>query len=161
MMLVGDSCPTLQPLAMKVLEQRASNSSFEHNWSSYKYVYSTVCNRLLADRADKLVYMYNNKKISNILQSDDYVEGMPIWMYNSGGRSDDEGIDKDTQKHCIINDATTLISNANIDTNVDVANEEKIAKNLEFVEVVINEAMLVPMRLSLKEDENDENLEEM
>ena len=85
---------------------------------------------------------------------------MPIWMYNYG-ESSDAGIDKYTQEQCIIIDATTLVSNANIDTNVDVANEAKNAKNLKIDDVVINEAMLDLMILYLKEYDNDENLEDM
>ena len=82
MMNATESCPTLRPIAIKILAQCALNSSSERNWSMYKYVHSTICNRLLADRAEKLVYMYCNEKILNILENEDYEEGMPIWMYN-------------------------------------------------------------------------------
>ena len=79
-MNIAKSCLTLRPLAIKLLAQCASNSSSERNWSTYKYIHSTIRNRLLADRAEKLVYMYCNEKILNILESEDYEEGMPIWM---------------------------------------------------------------------------------
>ena len=32
-------------------------------------MHSTICNRLLTDRADKLVYMYFNEKILNVIES--------------------------------------------------------------------------------------------
>ena len=41
-----------------------------------------IHNRLSVVRVEKLVYMYCNEKILNILKSEDYEEGMPIWMYN-------------------------------------------------------------------------------
>ena len=69
-------------LAMKVLVQCATNSSSERNWSMYKYVHSTIRNRLLADRAKKLVYMYCNEKILSHIESNDYEEGMPTWIYD-------------------------------------------------------------------------------
>ena len=50
----------------------------------------TIRNRLLADRAEKLVYMFCNEKILNILESEDYEEGMPIWMYNCSDKEDNK-----------------------------------------------------------------------
>ena len=45
---------------------------------------------MLADRAEKLVYMFCNEKILNILESEDYEEGMPIWMYNCSDKEDNK-----------------------------------------------------------------------
>ena len=72
----------LHNLAMKVLAQCAANSSSERNWSMYKYVHSTTRNRLLADRAEKLVYMFCSEKILSHIESNDYEEGLPTWVYS-------------------------------------------------------------------------------
>ena len=48
----------------------------------YKYLHSTIRNRLLADRADKLVYMYCNEKILRHIESEEYEEDMPRWIYD-------------------------------------------------------------------------------
>ena len=90
MMNATESCPTLRPLAIKLLDQCFLNSSFKHNWNIYKYVHSIIHIWLLADRAKKLVYMYCNEKILNILKNQDYEEGMPIWMYNCSEKNDDD-----------------------------------------------------------------------
>ena len=63
MMNGGEHYALLRNLAMRVLSQCSSNSGSERNWSIYKYIHSTIRNQLLADRADKLVYMYCNEKI--------------------------------------------------------------------------------------------------
>ena len=89
MMNGGEYCPLLHTLAMKVLSQTASNSSSERNWSMYKYIHSTTRNRLLVDRADKLVYMYCNEKILGHIESNEYVEDMPRWMYDCDDVEDD------------------------------------------------------------------------
>ena len=43
-----------------------------------------------SDRAEKLVYMFCNEKILNILESEDYEERIPIWMYNCSDKDDNE-----------------------------------------------------------------------
>ena len=60
MMNGGDHYALLQNLAMKILSQCSANSSSERNWSMYKYVHGTICNQLLTNSADTLVYMYCN-----------------------------------------------------------------------------------------------------
>ena len=89
MMNGGDHYALLQNLAMKILSQCSTNSSSERNWSMYKYVHSTIHNWLLTDRADKLVYMYYNEKILQHLESEEYEEDMPTWMYDCNGAEDE------------------------------------------------------------------------
>ena len=92
MMNGGDHYTLLQNLAMKILSQCFANSSLERNWIMYKYVHSTICNWLLTDRADKLVYMYCNEKILGCIESPDYEEDMPVWMYDcQSGNADQYG----------------------------------------------------------------------
>ena len=81
-LLNGGSAPTLKQMAIRILSQCAAKSSSERNWSTYKYVHSTVRNRLLSARAEKLVYMYCNEKIIQYIESDDYTEDMPKWTYD-------------------------------------------------------------------------------
>ena len=88
MMNGGEHYALLRQLAMKILAQCAANSSSERNWSMYKYIHSTVRNRLLADRAEKLVYMYCNEKILSHIESNGYEENMPAWIYEC--QADDE-----------------------------------------------------------------------
>ena len=78
---------------------------------------------------------------------------MPIWMYNCG-ESTEESTDKDREEQCIVNDTTVLVSDADIDTNVDVATEADIAQNLEIDDVSIDEAMLDVISSSLIEDDH-------
>ena len=54
----------------------------------YKYVHSTIHNWLLTNRANKLVYMYCNEKILQHLESEEYEEDMPRWMYCDGAEDD-------------------------------------------------------------------------
>ena len=82
MMNAGDTCVHLRPLAMRLLAQCASNSSSERNWSTYKFVHSTVRNQLFCDRANKLVYMYCNERILSCIESEYYEENMHVWMYD-------------------------------------------------------------------------------
>ena len=69
MMNGGEYYSLLRTNAMNILGQCAANSSSERNWSMYKYVHSTIRNRLLADRAEKLVYMFCNEKILQHIES--------------------------------------------------------------------------------------------
>lgn len=58
----GHSAPELQGVAVKVLAQVPSASPCERNWSDFGYVHSKVRNRLKAERAEKLVYVYRNSR---------------------------------------------------------------------------------------------------
>ena len=83
MMNGGEHYALLRNLAMKVLAQCAANSSSERNWSMYKYIHSTIRNRLLADRAEKLVYMFCNENKFSHIEINGYEESMPPWVYDS------------------------------------------------------------------------------
>ena len=56
----------------------------------YKYVHSTVYNRLLADRAEKLVYIFCNEKILQHIKSHGYQEEMLEWIYNCATQDKDD-----------------------------------------------------------------------
>ena len=85
----------------------------------------TIRNRLLADRAEKLVYMFCNEKILNILESEDYEEGMPIWMYNCSDKED--------------NKLENTMEN-NEDDN-EAASEIEIAMNLDLEEESVDHTL--------------------
>lgn len=101
-LLNGGSAPTLRQMAIRILAQCASNSSSERNWSTYKYVHSTIRNRLLSARAEKLVYMYCNEKIIQHIESDAYSEAMPKWSYDIGdGETNDDTVTNDDQGYAV------------------------------------------------------------
>ena len=88
--------------------------------------HSTICNRLLEDRAEKLVYMYCNEKILSHIESNDYEEGMPTWVYDC--REDDDD--------CDFNVGVPLCTTANIEENltIDVVGNDQFAQR-EFREI--------------------------
>ena len=48
----------------------------------YKYIHSTICNRILPGQAKKLVYMFCNEKILSHIEEGGYKESMPSWTYD-------------------------------------------------------------------------------
>lgn len=59
----GGSAPMLRQLAMKVLSQAASACSCERNWSNFGFIHSRLRNRLTAERAADLVYVFSNLRV--------------------------------------------------------------------------------------------------
>lgn len=112
MMNGGEHYALLRGLAMKVLSQCSSNSGSERNWSMYKYIHSTTRNRLLADRADKLVYMYCNEKILRHIESEEYEEDMPRWMYDC-----DDAVDENFDVGPVTCTSIELDDNLDVDLN--------------------------------------------
>lgn len=84
----GGSAPTLRRLAVRILAQCSSNSGSERNWSTYNYVHSTIRNRLLSSRAEKLVYMYCNHRLIDKISSKDYKEDVPQWTIDVNPEDD-------------------------------------------------------------------------
>ena len=56
----GDGFPTLKKLALKLLSLPPSAASAERNWSTQDFIVSKRRNRLKAQRAEKLIYIYFN-----------------------------------------------------------------------------------------------------
>ena len=53
----------IAPIAKRILAQPVSSSSCERNWSSYSFVHNKFRNKLKAQRAMDLVYVYTNSKV--------------------------------------------------------------------------------------------------
>ncbi|KAE8704288.1 hypothetical protein F3Y22_tig00110458pilonHSYRG00438 [Hibiscus syriacus] len=70
----GAETPKLAEVAKKILSQPISSSSAERNWSTYSYIHSVKRNRLNYKRADKLVYVHFNIRLS-LRFSEAYKEG--------------------------------------------------------------------------------------
>ena len=60
----GGGAVTLQQIARRILAQICFASSCERNWSMYSFVHSKVRNRLTPSRAEDLVYIYTNSKLT-------------------------------------------------------------------------------------------------
>lgn len=65
--LYGQAHPQLQKVAVRLLSQPASACSCERNWSAYDFIHNRRRNRLTADRARKLVYVFTNGRLVNKL----------------------------------------------------------------------------------------------
>ncbi|CAG8632552.1 17357_t:CDS:2 [Dentiscutata erythropus] len=50
-------------VAYKVLLIPATSAASEHNWSVYGFIHSKLHNRMLTQKAEKLVYIYWNTRI--------------------------------------------------------------------------------------------------
>lgn len=55
--------PLISSIALKLLSIPATSAASERNWSTYKFIHSKLRNRLINDRAEKLVYIYWNLRI--------------------------------------------------------------------------------------------------
>ena len=56
----GQSVPLLMNLAIKLINQPASSSCCEHNWSTYSFIHSVKRNALTPERAEDLVFVHSN-----------------------------------------------------------------------------------------------------
>jgi len=64
----GCSAPELQRVAIRVLSQVSSACSCERNWSAYDFIHNKRRNRLTADRARDLVYVFTNGRLADKMQ---------------------------------------------------------------------------------------------
>ena len=93
-MQCGGGAPELQKVALKVHSQPTVASSCERNWSTYTFIHSVSRNRLLPDRAEKLVSVHSNVRLMRKLTAVDYADSFPSWPdSDSEGSEDDEGDD--------------------------------------------------------------------
>ncbi|XP_073010964.1 uncharacterized protein [Typha latifolia] len=68
----GASASILQNLALRLLGQLCSSSSFERNWSTYSFIHSLKRNKIIPQRAEDLVYMRTNFRLLS-RRSPDYL----------------------------------------------------------------------------------------
>jgi hAT family C-terminal dimerisation region len=57
-------CKELSYVAQRVLAQVSSACTCERNWSAYDFVHGERRNRLLPERAEKLVYVFSNPRLA-------------------------------------------------------------------------------------------------
>lgn len=60
--LYGTGCKVLRPVAVRLLAQSPSASPCERNWSAYDFVHSKKRNRLGVQKAQQLVYVFQNMR---------------------------------------------------------------------------------------------------
>jgi hAT family C-terminal dimerisation region len=60
----GTSSKELSYVAQRVLAQVSSACACERNWSAYDFVHSERRNRLVPERAEKLVYVFSNLRLA-------------------------------------------------------------------------------------------------
>ena len=61
--MYGVAAPELQRVAVRVLSQVVSSSACERNWSHYDFIHDRKRNRLTADRAKDLVFVFSNGRL--------------------------------------------------------------------------------------------------
>ena len=75
----GHTIPKLRKLGIQVLSQCSVASACERNWSSYDFIISKKRNRLTLARANDLVDVFANLRLSKKLGGLAYEEGMVQW----------------------------------------------------------------------------------
>ena len=68
-MSFGDTWPTLQALAKRVLSMVASSAASERNFSTFGFIRSKLRNRLSETSVEKLVYIKTNNYHLNTIQT--------------------------------------------------------------------------------------------
>lgn len=65
----GDSAPMLQRVAMRILSQVCSTSTFERQWSTFHQIHSEKRNKIDKETLNDLVYINYNLRLSRSLKS--------------------------------------------------------------------------------------------
>ena len=99
--LLKSRYPLLSSVAIKVLSIPASSAASERNWSTYNFIHSKLRNRMVIDRAEKLVYIYWNIRILRELDVPLTVKelirsGVNINDLESADEESDKEIDSDS-----------------------------------------------------------------
>jgi hypothetical protein len=75
-LLWGSEVPALQTVAVKSLSQPTAQTASERNYSHFNFIHNKLRNKLSADRAEDLVYVYQNtrlqEKLTAVNASQDY-----------------------------------------------------------------------------------------
>ena len=80
--------PELAKVAMTVLSHVTGAGAGERNWCTYGFVVSTLCSRLLLDRARKLVYVHYILRAVNRVLAVDYEDKFFEWHNDEAHDSD-------------------------------------------------------------------------
>ena len=88
----GQSTPLLQGLAIKFVNQLASSSCCERNWSTYNFIHSMKRNQLAPERAEDLVFVHNNLRLMS-RRTESYKTGANrIWDVGGDGFESFSGV---------------------------------------------------------------------
>ncbi|XP_058189011.1 uncharacterized protein LOC131306645 [Rhododendron vialii] len=68
--MYGGPAPELYSLALRVLSQGVNTFCAERCWSTYSYIHSVKRNRLICDRAEKLVFVHYNHRLLSRYRAD-------------------------------------------------------------------------------------------
>lgn len=85
----GGEVPELQKVAVRVLAMVSGAGACERNWSAYDFVHSKKRNRLEADRAEDLVYVFTNKRLHRKAQKS---EAFAEWNRGEEGTEEEREI---------------------------------------------------------------------
>lgn len=124
--LLKSRYPLLSSVAIKVLSIPASSAASERNWSTYNFIHSKLRNRMVVDRAEKLVYIYWNIRILRELEVPLTVKE----LVKSGVRineleSDDEESDKEIDSDSNFETLTEYEENE-FDLDIDELDDELV-----------------------------------
>ena len=92
----GSGCPELQEVAIKVLAQCSVASACERNWSTYDFIHSKKRNKLAPERANDLVFVFSNLRLSKKIRGLHYEEEMVQWM-ECDNEDDTENLESSSQ----------------------------------------------------------------
>lgn len=65
----GDSAPTLQRVAMRILSQVCSTSPFERHWSTFQQIHSDKRNKINKETLNDIAYVHYNLKLASSKRS--------------------------------------------------------------------------------------------
>ena len=72
--IVGrEKYPIIYKLAKPITAMIASSATAERVWSTFRFIHSRLRNRLLNERVDKLVFIYTNCVLLDIIDQNDYI----------------------------------------------------------------------------------------
>lgn len=74
----GDSAPTLQRVAMRILSQVCSSCTFERHWSMFQQIHSEKRNKIDKETLNDIAYIHYNLKLARSKKSN--LEGDPIQL---------------------------------------------------------------------------------
>lgn len=75
----GDSAPVLQRVAMRILSQVCSSSTFERHWSTFQQIHSEKRNKLDKETLNDVAYVNYNLKLSRQVQTK-FAESDPLLL---------------------------------------------------------------------------------
>jgi hypothetical protein len=76
----GRQVPELQTVGVTILSQCSTASTCKHNWSIYDFIHSKKRNKLTLQRAQDLVHVFSDLRLTHKVNSIEFEEEMVSWM---------------------------------------------------------------------------------